>query len=40
LRQSGFDDSNVRWARYYDITSKGWEVALAALKKYLEEKWA
>ena len=39
IRQSGFDESNARWARYYDITSSGWNVALTALKTYLEDKW-
>jgi uncharacterized protein YndB with AHSA1/START domain len=39
IRQSGYDATNVRWARYYDITSTGWIVALAALKTYLEDKW-
>lgn len=40
LRQSGHDDTNVRWSRYYDILSDGWLIALRALKKYLEDRWA
>ena len=39
IRQSGYDESSARWTRYYDITSTGWIVALAALKTYLEDKW-
>ena len=39
IRQSGCDESNARWTRYYDITSSGWTAALASLKTYLENKW-
>lgn len=40
LRQSGHDDTNERWTRYYDVLSDGWLVALRALKTYLEDRWA
>ncbi len=40
VRQSGWDSSSARWTRYYDIISTGWMLALEALKKHLEEKWA
>lgn len=39
LRQSGYDETSERWARYYDIMSNGWMLALRALKTYLEERW-
>lgn len=39
VRQSGYDKSSERWARYYDIMSKGWVLALGALKEYLEARW-
>jgi len=39
LRQSGHDDTNERWTRYYDVMSNGWLVALRSLKRYLEERW-
>jgi hypothetical protein len=40
VRQSGYDERSPRWTRYYDIMSDGWELALGALKKYLEARWA
>lgn len=40
VRQSGWDSSSPRWARYYDIISTGWMLALEELKRHLEEKWA
>ena len=40
LRQSGFDESNPRWARYYDIVAAGWVPTLNSLKQYLEARWA
>lgn len=39
LRQSGYDETNERWTRYYDFMSNGWLVALTTLKNYLEERW-
>ena len=39
VRQSGCDETSERWSRYYEIISTGWTLALAALKKHLEEKW-
>jgi hypothetical protein len=35
VRQSGFEDS-PRWRRYYSVIELGWQVSLAALKRYLE----
>jgi len=40
LRQSGYDTSSQRWRRYYEIMSHGWLLALGALKKHLEQRWA
>jgi uncharacterized protein YndB with AHSA1/START domain len=40
VRQSGYDTTSVRWARYYDVISASWGPALAALKAYLERRWA
>jgi len=40
VRQSGYDESSPRWARYYDIVSAGWIPTLNSLKKYLEDRWA
>jgi uncharacterized protein YndB with AHSA1/START domain len=40
VRQSGYDESSPRWARYYDIVSAGWILTLDSLKKYLEDRWA
>jgi uncharacterized protein YndB with AHSA1/START domain len=39
VRQSGYDKKSERWARYYDIMSNGWVLALGALKSYLETRW-
>jgi uncharacterized protein YndB with AHSA1/START domain len=39
VRQSGYDKKSERWARYYDIMSNGWVLALGALKSYLEARW-
>jgi uncharacterized protein YndB with AHSA1/START domain len=39
IRQSGYDKTNPRWTRYYDVVSAGWVSALAALKDYLEKRW-
>ena len=36
VRQSGFEES-VRWRRYYEVISDGWERALAAMKSLLEQ---
>ena len=38
LRQSGHDDTNERWTRYYDVMSTGWLTALHGLKRYLEQR--
>ena len=38
LRQSGCDPESARWVRYYDVMDSGWTVALAALKKHLEQR--
>jgi uncharacterized protein YndB with AHSA1/START domain len=35
VRQTGFEDS-PRWRRYYSVIDLGWQVSLAALKRYLE----
>jgi hypothetical protein len=35
VTQSGFQES-VRWRRYYEVISLGWERALASLKSLLE----
>ena len=40
VRQSGCDPHSPRWLRYYDIISTGWMLALEALKKHLENRWA
>jgi uncharacterized protein YndB with AHSA1/START domain len=40
VRQSGYDKASERWARYYDIMSNGWVLALGSLKDYLEARWA
>jgi uncharacterized protein YndB with AHSA1/START domain len=40
VRQSGYDKASERWARYYDIMSNGWVLALGSLKEYLEARWA
>ena len=34
--QTGFEDA-VRWRRYYDVLSVGWERALSSLKALLEK---
>jgi hypothetical protein len=39
VRQSGGDESNPRWTRYYEILSEQWPKALAALKQHLEQRW-
>jgi uncharacterized protein YndB with AHSA1/START domain len=38
LRQSGCDPESTRWVRYYEVMDTGWTVALAALKKLLEQR--
>lgn len=35
VRQSGFEDS-PRWRRYYSVIDLGWQVSMAALKRYVE----
>lgn len=35
VRQDGYDLS-PRWLRYYAIVTRGWQVSLAALKRYAE----
>jgi hypothetical protein len=35
IRQSGYEPS-VRWRRYYTTVSHGWQLSLAALKRYVE----
>jgi uncharacterized protein YndB with AHSA1/START domain len=39
VRQSGYEDSR-RWARYYEVMTIGFTLALDELKKYLETRWA
>jgi len=39
VRQSGYDQTNPRWTRYYDIMSANWGPALNALKDHLEQRW-
>jgi hypothetical protein len=36
VTQSGFEES-VRWRRYYEVISDGWERALESLKSLLEQ---
>jgi hypothetical protein len=36
VTQSGFEES-VRWRRYYEVVSNGWERALESLKSLLEQ---
>jgi uncharacterized protein YndB with AHSA1/START domain len=36
VAQTGFEES-IRWRRYYDIVSIGWERALSSLKMLLEK---
>jgi uncharacterized protein YndB with AHSA1/START domain len=40
VRQSGYDKNSPRWTRYYDVIAARWETSLAALKGYLESRWA
>ena len=40
VRQSGYDKHSPRWARYYEVMAARWEPSLAALKHYLEKRWA
>ena len=40
VRQSGYDKTSADWTRYYDVMSARWGPALAALKDYLEARWA
>ena len=40
VRQSGYDKSSPRWTRYYDVMAARWDTSLAALKEYLERRWA
>jgi uncharacterized protein YndB with AHSA1/START domain len=35
VRQDGYEAS-PRWRRYYAIVSRGWQISLAALKRYAE----
>lgn len=35
VRQDGYEPSQ-RWSRYYAVVGRGWEVSLAALKRYAE----
>jgi len=35
VRQSGYEESE-RWRRYYEVTGRGWERALALMKALLE----
>ena len=35
VRQEGYEPS-ARWRRYYAIVSRGWQISLAALKRYAE----
>jgi uncharacterized protein YndB with AHSA1/START domain len=35
VRQDGYE-SSPRWRRYYAIVSRGWQISLAALKRYAE----
>jgi uncharacterized protein YndB with AHSA1/START domain len=39
VRQSGWEDS-PRWSRYYDLIDTGFALALAQLKRHVEEKWS
>jgi uncharacterized protein YndB with AHSA1/START domain len=36
VRQSGFEPS-PRWRRYYAVVSRGWQLSLTALKRYVED---
>jgi hypothetical protein len=36
VRQTGFEDTAIRWRRYYEIVGVGWERALRSLKMLLE----
>jgi uncharacterized protein YndB with AHSA1/START domain len=40
VRQSGHDHEGARWSRYYEVVSDGWRESLAALKTYVEHRWA
>src|SRR5436190_1275713 len=35
VRQDGYEPS-PRWRRYYAVISRGWQISLAALKRYAE----
>jgi uncharacterized protein YndB with AHSA1/START domain len=35
VRQEGYEPS-PRWRRYYAVASRGWQIALAALKRHVE----
>jgi uncharacterized protein YndB with AHSA1/START domain len=35
VRQDGYEASD-RWRRYYAVVSRGWQISLAALKRYAE----
>jgi uncharacterized protein YndB with AHSA1/START domain len=35
VRQDGYEPS-ARWRRYYAVISRGWQISLAALKRYAE----
>jgi uncharacterized protein YndB with AHSA1/START domain len=37
VRQSGFEPS-PRWRRYYAVVSRGWQLSLTALKRYVEDR--
>jgi uncharacterized protein YndB with AHSA1/START domain len=35
VRQEGYE-SSARWRRYYAVISRGWQMSLASLKRYVE----
>jgi uncharacterized protein YndB with AHSA1/START domain len=39
VRQDGYEPS-ARWRRYYAVVSRGWQISLAALKRYAESTGA
>ena len=39
VRQEGYE-SSPRWKRYFAIVSRGWQISLAALKRYAERDHA
>lgn len=36
VRQTGVEDSNARWVRYYELLARGWPASLEKMKAYLE----